>query len=197
MRSRNPIIGLATVAILALSAIADGCSVPSSPAAPAPSAIGGPFQLTAEDGTRVDQRLLNGKWSAVYFGYTFCPDTCPATLAALAQAQSDLGPRAKDFQVVFITVDPARDTPRQLAAYLSSPSFPKGTIGLTGSDADIRAVAARYHVYYARQGSGASYSVDHTSIVFLTDPQGRFVKPLAAGPPADLARQIVSAMTGV
>ncbi len=183
------------VAILALGGGLAGCGAPK-PAAPAASDVGGPFRLTAENGATVDQRLLNGKWSAVYFGYTFCPDTCPATLAALGGAQGDLGARSTDFQVVFITVDPARDTPKQLAAYLSSPSFPKGTIGLTGSDADIKAAAARYHVYYARQGDGPAYSVDHTSIVYLMDPAGRFVKPLTEGPPADMARQILSAMAG-
>jgi protein SCO1/2 len=190
MSDRNPIIGLAAVAILAVA----GCGTRQH-AAPAASDIGGPFQLTAENGKRVDQGLLRGKWSAVYFGYTFCPDTCPATLAALADAQADLGAKAGDFRVVFITVDPERDTPKQLAAYLSSPSFPKGTIGLTGSDADIKAVAARYHVYYQRQGAGPAYSVDHTSVVYLMDPEGRFVQPVPEGPPAAMAKQILSAMT--
>lgn len=195
MRRHNPIIALAAVAIAALVAPLGGCGR-AAPAAPAPSDIGGPFQLTAETGARVDQRLLIGKWSVVYFGYTFCPDTCPATLAALAGAQVDLGAKARDLQVVFITVDPGRDTPKQLAAYLSSPSFPKGTIGLTGSDADIKQVAARYHVYYQRQGTGPDYSVDHTSIAYLMDPEGRFVRPIAEGAPADMAKQIATAMAG-
>ncbi len=97
--------------------------------------------------------------------------------------------------MVFISVDPARDTPKQLAAYLSSPSFPRGTIGLTGSPADIKAVTARYRVYYARQGTGPDYSVDHTSVIYLMDPQGRFVKPVAEGPSAAMARQVLDAMT--
>ena len=194
MRPRNTITALAAVAIAALVAPLGGCGR-GAPAAPAASDIGGPFQLTAENGARVDQSLLKGKWSAVYFGYTFCPDTCPATLAALAGAQADLGAKAKDFQVVFITVDPARDTPKQLAAYLSSPSFPKGTIGLTGSSADIQAVTARYRVYYARQGTGPNYSVDHTSVIYLMDPQGRFVAPVPEGPGPAMAKQILNAMT--
>jgi protein SCO1/2 len=181
------------VAILLAAGPLAGCG-PQTPPAPAASDIGGPFQLTAENGARVDQGLLKGKWSVVYFGYTFCPDTCPATLAALAGAQADLGARARDFQVVFVSVDPARDTPKQLASYLSSPSFPKGTIGLTGSPADIQAVAARYHVYYARQGTGPDYSVDHTSVLYLMDPQGRFMAPVAEGPPAAMAKQILAAM---
>jgi protein SCO1/2 len=167
-----------------------------APAAPSASDIGGPFHLTAQNGARVDQGVLNGKWTAVYFGYTFCPDVCPTTLAALGQAESALGDKAGAFQVVFITVDPARDTPAQLRAYLSSPSFPKGAIGLTGSETDIKAVTAAYHVYYSRNGQGPDYSVDHTSIVYLMDPEGRFVRPVTPGPPADMARQILAAMSG-
>ena len=110
--------------------------------APAASDIGGPFHLTAENGARVDERILKGKWSAVYFGYTDCPDVCPTTLAALTQAIGELGAKARSLQVVFITIDPERDTPGQLRAYLSNSSFPRGALGLTGSAADIRAVAA-------------------------------------------------------
>ncbi|HEY2481382.1 MAG TPA: SCO family protein [Caulobacteraceae bacterium] len=183
------------MAILALAAIFAWRS--QVPPAPAPSAIGGPFQLIADNGARVDQRILTGKWSAVYFGYSFCPDVCPTTLAALAQAIAQLGPKAKALQVVFITVDPERDTPAQLRAYLASPSFPKGAIGLTGSEAEIKAVAGAYHVYYSRhQEASGPYSVDHTSIIYLMDPTGRFVRPLATGTPADMARQIAEAMSG-
>jgi protein SCO1/2 len=184
------------VAILALAGFVAWRSQ-SRPSAPDPSAIGGPFQLIADSGARVDQRILVGKWSAVYFGYTFCPDVCPTTLAALGQAIAQLGPRAKAMQVVFVTVDPQRDTPAQLRAYLASPSFPKGAIGLTGSPAQIKAVAAAYHVYYSRHQEGSGlYSVDHTSIVYLMDPSGRFVRPLTTAGPTDMARQIVEAMSG-
>jgi protein SCO1/2 len=161
---------------------------------PAPSAIGGPFHLTDDNGRPVDQSLLKDKWSVVYFGYTFCPDVCPTTLAALGQAIARLGTRASDIQVVFITVDPGRDTPTQLKAYLASPSFPAHAVGLTGSEVAIKAVAGEYHVYYARHGSGEDYSVDHTSILYLMDPEGRFVQPIAVGPPAAMAAQITSAM---
>ncbi len=164
--------------------------------APAPSAIGGPFQLTDQAGARVDEHILRGKWSAVFFGYTFCPDVCPTTLTALGQAIADLGAGAAPFQVVFVTVDPERDTAAQLATYLSSPAFPKGTIGLTGTPAQIAAVARAYRVYYKKAGAGRDYSMDHTSIVYLMDPQGRFDRPIAMGPPADIARQIQDAMHG-
>lgn len=162
-----------------------------------PSAIGGPFHLIADSGAPVDQSILQGKWTAVYFGYSFCPDVCPTTLAALTQALGQLGPKAKAVQVVFVTVDPERDTPAQLRAYLASPSFPKGAIGLTGSPAQIKAMAGAYHVYYSRHQEGAGpYSVDHTSIIYLMDPKGRFSRPIASAAPADMARQISEAMSG-
>ena len=187
MKRTFSITVFALVAILGLTA----CDKAAQPA-PAPSDIGGSFQLTSDSGARVDERLLKGKWSVVYFGYTFCPDVCPATLAQLAAAQRALGERA--LQVVFITVDPARDTPAALHAYLAQTSFPKGAIGLTGSEAQIKAAAGAYHVYYARQGKGADYSVDHTSVLYLMDPEGRFVRPITPGPPADMAAQIAAAM---
>jgi protein SCO1/2 len=182
---------LCAVAILAVGAalVWRGGLAPNAPPA---SDIGGPFHLTGENGARVDERVLKGKWSAVYFGYTYCPDVCPTTLAALAQAIGELGAKASSLQVVFITIDPERDTPGQLRAYLSNASFPRGVVGLTGSAADIKAVAAAYHVYYSRHGQ----SVDHTSVIYLMDPKGRFVRPVSPGPPADMAGQITAAMAG-
>jgi len=161
------------------------------------AAVGGPFHLVDQAGAAVDERLLRGKWSAVFFGYTYCPDTCPTTLATLGQAVSDLGTDAGRFQVVFITVDPERDTPAALKAYLSSATFPKGARGLTGSSSQIAAVARAYHVYYQKVPQGSSYSMDHTAVVYLMDPQGRFVRPLDVGvAPPEIARQVHAAMAG-
>lgn len=160
-----------------------------------PPAIGGPFHLIDQRGAPADESILKGKWSAVYFGYSFCPDACPTTLATLAQAIERLGPRGRKLQVVFITVDPARDTPAQLKTYLSSPSFPKGAIGLTGAPADVARAARAYRVWYKPAGAGAAYSVDHTSVVYLMDPRGRFSRPIAYGlSPEETARQISDAM---
>jgi protein SCO1/2 len=165
------------------------------PAEPAPSDIGGAFHLVSQTGAPVDQRLLLGKWSAVFFGYTYCPDVCPTTLATLGQAAAALGDRAGRFQVVFVSVDPERDTPRALADYLSSPAFPKATLGLTGSPAEVARIARAYHVYYQKVPQGSSYSMDHSAVVYLMNPEGRFVRPLDVGvPPTAVARQIVSAM---
>ncbi len=157
--------------------------------------IGGPFHLIDQNGRGQDESILEGKWSAVYFGYTFCPDVCPTTLQTLGEAQALLGPKAKDLQVVFVTVDPERDKPGQLKSYLSNSAFPKGTIGLTGSPDQIAATAKGYHLFYQKQGSGTGYEVQHTSAVYLMDRRGRFSRVLAYGlTPEDEARQISEAM---
>jgi protein SCO1 len=161
------------------------------------SAIGGDFQLVDQNGAPVDQRLLKGKWSAVFFGYTFCPDACPTTLTTLAQALDRLGPEGGKVQVIFISLDPERDTPAQLKTYLSSPAFPRGAIGLTGTAAQVAQAARQYRVYYRKVGSGPGYSLDHTSIVYLMDPHGRFSHPIGYGlTPKEVAEQITSAMRG-
>jgi protein SCO1/2 len=181
--------------LIAMAALLAGCGAGES--GPAPSDVGGPFRLVDQNGARVDEHVLQGKWTAVFFGYTFCPDVCPTTLTTLAQAIDRLGPDAKRFQVVFITIDPERDTPGQLRTYLSSPAFPKGAIGLTGTPAQIASAAHAYRVYYKNAGDGSNYGMDHTSIVYLMDPEGRFSRPIAFGAaPPDIARQITDAMHG-
>ena len=157
--------------------------------------LGGPFHMVDQDARPRDESMMQGKWSAVFFGYTFCPDVCPTTLQALGDAQDKLGPKAARFQVVFVSVDPARDTPGQLKTYLSSPAFPKGTIGLTGTPAQVAAMAKAYKVFYQPEGAGPGYSVQHTSVVYLMDSQGRFDRPIAYGvAPEEIARQVSDAM---
>lgn len=181
--------------LLALAALLAACG--RSRGDPTPSDTGGSFHLVDQSGARVDEHILQGKWTAVFFGYTFCPDVCPTTLTTLALAIDRLGPDARRLQVVFITVDPERDTPAQLKTYLSSPAFPRGAIGLTGTAAQIASAARAYRVYYKKSGDGPGYGMDHTSIVYLMDPKGRFSRPIDFGAgPADIARQIAQAMHG-
>jgi len=162
--------------------------------------IGGPFKMVDQNGRPVDERVLLGKWSAVFFGYTYCPDTCPATLAALAAAQARLGAAAKTFQVVFVSVDPARDTPAQMKLYLSAQGFPGlgapgGALGLTGSPAEVADIAKAYDAIYARAGTGPDYQVQHSAAIYLMDPHGKFARPLnEAQGPAAMAKEIVDAM---
>ena len=160
-------------------------------------AIGGPFQLTDQNGRRVDQSILKGHWTAVFFGYVSCPDVCPATLQALGAAQDRLGPDGAGMQDVFITVDPARDTPAQLKAWIDQPGFPKTVIALTGSATEIASVAKAYKIFYQKENKATDYRMDHTAAIFLMDPKGRFVAPLSYEQgPEKLAQDIRNAMHG-
>jgi protein SCO1/2 len=175
--------------------------------------IGGPFKLVDQDGRPTDQSVLNGKWSAVFFGYTACPDFCPNTLQTLQAATQTLGPAAKDLQVVLITVDPARDTPEVLKAYLDGYEFPGGAKALTGTEAQIDAATKAWRVYRKKAappetsgGQGGheghqghqGYLVDHTTVVYLVNPQGRFVEVLSGGlTPQQAAERIRAAQARV
>lgn len=199
MRVRTPLLLVAL--FLALSSALTACGpravsgAGESMSSGAPQ-IGGPFQLVDQDNRPVNQDVLKGKWTAVFFGYTFCPDVCPTTLTLLGRVQSMLGPKASALQVVFISVDPGRDTPAQLKTYLSSPVFPKGTVGLTGSPAQVEAAAKAYKVFYQKAGSGAAYTVDHTAAIYLMDPQGKFNRVLAESlTPDQMSHQITEAMS--
>lgn len=186
--------GLLLAVVLGVLAFRTG-GAPSGASTTGEAAIGGPFAMTDMDGRPVDQRLLQGKWSAVFFGYTYCPDVCPATLTTLAAAQTRLGDRAANLQTVFVSVDPERDTPAQLKSYLASPAFPKPVLGLTGTPEQLAAIAKAYKVYYAKNGEGPGYLMDHNSAIYLMDPQGRFVRlirPDAA--PDEMAKELGAAM---
>jgi protein SCO1/2 len=141
--------------------------------------VGGPFTLIDGDGHTVTDRDFRGKYLLVYFGYTYCPDVCPTTLNAVADALDRLGKKAEGVEPVFITVDPRRDTPPVMKQYTAS--FSPRLLGLTGTAAEIAAVAKAYHVYYAehRTGPGPNdYSMDHSSILYLMGPDGRFIAPI-------------------
>jgi protein SCO1/2 len=164
-------------------------------AEPPPAAVGGPFQLVDQQGRAVDEGVLKGKWSAVFFGFTYCPDVCPTTLQALNTAADQLGPKAKDLQIVFISVDPGRDTPEQMKAYLEAQNLRPGTIGLTGSPEQVAAVTKAYRAYYQTVGEGDDYTVSHSTAAYLMDPKGRFDRVLGYGmTPDQMAGQIRAAM---
>jgi protein SCO1/2 len=190
------ILAILAVAFAALTAVAvqRGILAPRNPAQQT-ATVGGPFQLIDQNGRAVDQHVLDGKWSAVFFGFTYCPDVCPTTMFALGQAERQLGPAAKKFQTVFVSVDPARDTPKQLASYLSTDAFPKAALGLTGSPQQVEAAAKAYKVFYQKVGEGAGYTVNHSSIIYLMNPRGGLacVIPYDA-PPAEMAAKVKAAM---
>jgi len=148
--------------------------------------IGGPFTLEDGDGKPVTDRDYRGKYMLVYFGYTFCPDVCPTTLNAVADAMDKLGPEAARVQPLFITVDPKRDTPAVVKQYAAA--FGPKVLGLTGTDAEIAKVAKEYRVYYAehRTGTGPNdYSMDHSPVLYLMSPNGSFLAPVRADQSGD------------
>jgi cytochrome oxidase Cu insertion factor (SCO1/SenC/PrrC family) len=137
--------------------------------------IGGPFRLTDQNKMVRTEKDFQGKYMLVFFGYTYCPDVCPTTLAVMADALEKIGSLADRVRPVFITVDPQRDTPEKIKSYLAS--FGPRFVGLTGSVSDIAAVAKEYRVYYREHAAenGGEYTVDHSGVVYLMDPNGMFV----------------------
>lgn len=141
--------------------------------------VGGPFTLTNQDGQVVDQSILEGRWSLVFFGFTYCPDYCPTTLGVLNAVQERMGDKAKDLQIVFISIDPERDTPQMLKDYLSSDGFPDDVIGLTGTPEQVAQVAREYRAFYQKVGEGEGYTMNHGLTVYLMGPDGRFRSAVA------------------
>jgi protein SCO1/2 len=137
------------------------------------SAIGGPFRLTDQNGKTVTDADLKGKWSLIYFGYTHCPDACPTALNDIAVALDELGTKREAVRPVFITVDPERDTPPALKSYVAS--FDAPILALTGTPEEVAQTAKAYRVYYAKHPEpGGDYSMDHSSVIYVMDPEGRF-----------------------
>jgi protein SCO1/2 len=189
---------LALIAVLALAlAILTGLAVRRGilGSQEQTATVGGPFQLVDQTGASVDQDVLKGKWSAVFFGFTHCPDVCPTTLFEMAEVERQLGAKASDLQTVFISVDPERDTPAQVAAYVKNDAFPKQLVGLTGTGQQVDRAAKAYHVYYSKQGEGPDYLVNHASYTYLMSPKGRFVCVLPYElTPEETAAKIQAAM---
>ena len=149
-------------------------------------AIGGAFELLDRDGKPFTDRNLLGRPFAIYFGYTRCPDVCPATLMQLATWRRALGPEGEKLQIVFVTVDPEIDTPQLAGNY--GDLFQASIIGLSGTPAQIEAIAKAYKVVYMKvpQPSGG-YNVDHSTSVYLMDRNGRYIDRLTPQDPDEQA----------
>ncbi len=143
------------------------------------SAIGGPFHLVDQNGKPFTDADLKGKWHLVFFGYTHCPDVCPTTLNDLSLAFDKLSKQERaEVGIVFISVDPERDTPQVMKSYLAS--FDAPAIGLTGTVDEVKQAAQAYRVYYAKHPlSGGDYEMDHSALIYVMDPQGRFNSTLS------------------
>jgi protein SCO1/2 len=158
--------------------------------------IGGPFQLTNQNGQRVTERSF-GEPALLYFGFMTCPAICPTDLAKMArisrQLQQQQGIKVRP---VFVTIDPERDTPKKLKAYVNY--FASDFVGLTGSAQDIARITDAYHVYYKKVPTGdqpGQYMMDHSTILFLLDSQGRYLKHFGRGmDEKEIEKQVVTAL---
>lgn len=187
---RHILLPVISITIAAIALLIGALTIFQRGAEQGASAIGGEFSLIAQDGRTITERDLAGGPSIVFFGFTHCPDICPTALFDIGQIYSALGPNRNRLKTFFITVDPERDTQELLKTYLSS--FDTNIVGLTGS---VDAVAQTMKAYraFARKVpmENGNYTMDHTSLVYLLDANGRFVSSLSFDqPPEELAKKI-------
>ena len=149
--------------------------------------IGGPFALIDQTGKPVTDKDFRGRYMLVFFGFTHCPDVCPAELQVMADALGQLGPKASEIVPVFITLDPERDTPEAVGAYVKN--FGPNFVGLTGTPEAIAAAAKAYHVAFSKfeykdQDGKTGYSIDHSTLLYLMDKNGDYITHFSFGTPA-------------
>ncbi|MBI5264515.1 MAG: SCO family protein [Bradyrhizobium sp.] len=143
-----------------------------------PVAIGGPFQLTDQNGQVVTEKNLKGRPTLIFFGYTHCPDVCPTALFEISEVMRAMGGDADRVNAYFVSVDPDRDTPAVMKDYLSS--FDPHLKGLSGDQAAVAKVLSSYRVYARKvPGKDGDYTMDHTALIYLMDRDGRFVAPFS------------------
>ncbi|MBS7705429.1 SCO family protein [Chelatococcus asaccharovorans] len=174
------------LAVILTTAIALLSASRPRPQAETAAGPGGPFRLTTQAGDELSDRDLKGTPFAIFFGFTRCPEICPTTLWELSETLQRMGPDADKLKAIFVSLDPARDTPDMLATYLQS--FDPRIIGLTGPEDKIAAVAKAYKVFWRKVPTeGGDYTLDHTAIVYLMDRSGAFAGTLAYRENADTA----------
>lgn len=157
--------------------------------------VGGPFALVDQNGKRRTDADFRGKLMLVYFGYTYCPDICPTDLQQIGLAVEQLGPAGGEVQPIFVTLDPERDTPKHLAAYV--PHFHPRFIGLTGTQSAIRQAASAYKVYYKKVAGRSGYSVDHTAFIYLMNGNGQYLGFFPPGTSAERMLEIIRPQLGM
>jgi len=159
-------------------------------------AIGGPLSLISNTGARVTENSFKGEKTLVFFGFTYCPDTCPGTLTKIGAAMTMLPGSVKPPRTVLISIDPARDTPEALSLYIASNGFPTDIVGLTGNEDELEAVSRAFVAPFERMDdpdSSAGYSFNHSAILYLMDENWKlatFFQPDAR--PEDIARCIAA-----
>ena len=175
--------------VAAAALLLGGLYLRQSTQAPAPTALqagfGGPFTLVDGKGQPFTSSKLAGRPYAMFFGFTYCPDVCPTTLARLVRLRRQLGRGDGALQIVFVTVDPERDGPAEVSKYTEM--FGAPVIGLTGSPAQIAQVKKQFGIFSAKSGSGDTYTVDHTAAVLLFAADGQFQSTIAPDEPDQAA----------
>ena len=153
--------------------------------------IGGPFELVDQRGRKRTDKDYRGKLMLVYFGYTTCPDVCPTDLQQIGAAIDSLGKAGDAVQPVFITLDPARDTTKRLAAYV--PSFHPRLVGLGGSDFAVHKAADAYRVYFRKvaTGSDGDYGIEHAAFTYLMDRDGKYLGYFPPGTSAARMAEVI------
>ncbi len=134
------------------------------------------FELTDQAGNAIDESVFRGQWDLVFFGFTNCPDVCPITLGVLAAARRELEAAGAETlpRIVLVSVDPERDTPENLARYLEA--FGDSTLGITGDEDEVRKLTEGLHIFFEKRppNEDGYYVVDHSAVVLVIDPEGRF-----------------------
>ncbi|EAU41887.1 cytochrome-c oxidase assembly factor protein [Fulvimarina pelagi HTCC2506] len=157
---------------------------------------GSPFQLVDQNGDPVTEQALRGRPSAVFFGFTHCPEVCPTTLYELSGFQKEIAAEgAEPFQIVFVTVDPERDRPETLKSYVESVS--DDVLAITGEPQAVAEMLKGWGVIAERDGEGENYNVNHTATTFLIDEEGRLDGTIGYGEDPEMARGKLERLSGV
>ncbi len=180
----NPVLFVIALFVLGFAAAYSIKLAPEGSRTEGKALIGGPFSLADTDGKRVTDRDFRGKLMLVFFGYTHCPDVCPTELMNMTQVMEKLGADAKQVAPIFISVDPVRDTPESLSAYVKN--FSPLIAGLTGSQEEVASAAKAYRVYFKKAAGGSEdYTVDHSAFVYLMDREGNYLTHFMFNTPAE------------
>jgi cytochrome oxidase Cu insertion factor (SCO1/SenC/PrrC family) len=191
-------VGLTTVFMLVMGILATSllgscdrqCAVQGDDSA----LLGGAFEAVDHNNRPFSHKALEGRYQLVFFGFTSCPDVCPTELSVISTALDQLGNKAAYFQPVFVTIDPDRDTPDRMKAYLDN--FHESFVGLTGTAEQIKDLAHVYRAYYARSREpvGDGYNMDHSSITYLMDCEGRYIRHFTHGTGPDEMAAVLAGM---
>jgi cytochrome oxidase Cu insertion factor (SCO1/SenC/PrrC family) len=176
-RFRTLFIALVLLCVALALGVASLTYKPSTISGLGSALVGGPFTMVNQAGETVTEKSFAGHYMLIFFGFTYCPDVCPTELQVMTEALNQLGPEANKVIPIFVTVDPARDTPEVVNTYVAN--FHTRMVGLTGTPQQVADIAKAYRVYYQKVENlknPQNYSMDHTSIIYLIGPDGTFQK---------------------